>query len=132
GLRVGGRGGDRPRLVLDGALRAASRGRIKPAERSGEETPPGWALDSTGRPTTDPAAALAGALLPVGGHKGSGLAIAVEALTAALTGAGISPRLVNTGLTGAGGGAAAERGVGYLVLALDPARFAGDGTFLAR
>jgi LDH2 family malate/lactate/ureidoglycolate dehydrogenase len=39
---------------------------------------------------------------------------------------------VNTGLTGAGGGAAAERGVGYLVLALDPARFAGDETFLAR
>jgi LDH2 family malate/lactate/ureidoglycolate dehydrogenase len=117
--------------VLDLALSASSRGRIKLAELDGEEIPSGWALDSAGRPTTDPAAALAGALLPVGGHKGSGLAIAVEALTAALSGAGISPRLVNTGLTGSGGDAA-ERGVGYLVVALDPGRFAGTETFVSR
>jgi 3-hydroxyisobutyrate dehydrogenase len=124
--------GGRPPLVADMALSAVSRGRIKLAELNGEEIPPTWALDPSGAPTSDPAAALAGALLPVGGHKGSGLAVAIEALTAALSGAGISPRLVNTGLTGAPGAESAERGSGYLVIAIDPARFAGREAFASR
>jgi LDH2 family malate/lactate/ureidoglycolate dehydrogenase len=114
------------------ALSAVSRGRIKLAELNGEPIPPTWALDPSGRPTSDPAAALAGALLPVGGYKGYGLAVALEALTAGLSGAGISPRLVNTGLTGARAATGAERGVGYLVVVFDPDRFAGRETFVAR
>jgi LDH2 family malate/lactate/ureidoglycolate dehydrogenase len=131
-LSVAAPAGDRAPLVLDMALSAVSRGRIKLAELNGEPIPPTWALDPSGRPTSDPAAALAGALLPVGGYKGYGLAVALEALTAGLSGAGISPRLVNTGLTGARAATGAERGVGYLVVVFDPDRFAGRETFVAR
>ena len=124
----------RPPFALDIAQSATSRGRIKLAELAGASIPEGWALDARGRPTTDPAAALTGALLPAGGHKGSGLALAVELLTGALGGAGISPRLVNTGLTGGAGTPTeeAERGVGYLFVVLDPGRFAGPELFLSR
>jgi 3-hydroxyisobutyrate dehydrogenase len=127
-------GQGRPPLVLDMALSTVSRGAIKLAELNGRAIPEGWALDADGNATTDPAAALAGALLPLGGHKGSGLAIAVEALTAALAGAEISPRLVNTGLTGGldAGASPPAAGAGYLVIAIDPARFAGQETFVSR
>jgi 3-hydroxyisobutyrate dehydrogenase len=126
-------GEGRAPLALDLALSTVSRGAIKLAELDGRSIPEGWALDADGNPTTDPAAALAGALLPLGGHKGSGLAIAVEALTAALAGAEISPRLVNTGLTGAAAtGTATVAGAGYLVVAIDPERFAGHDTFVSR
>jgi LDH2 family malate/lactate/ureidoglycolate dehydrogenase len=63
----------------------------------------------------------------------------MEALTAALAGAEISPRLVNTGLTGTTGltraaatGAPTAAGAGYLVVAIDPERFAGHDTFVSR
>lgn len=121
-------------FVLDVAQSVASRGRIKLAELAGEPIPDGWAVDADGRPTNDPAAALAGALLPAGGHKGSGLALAIELLTAALAGSGISPRLVNTGLTGGAGDPTeeAERGVGHLFIVLDPDRFGGRELFYSR
>ncbi len=134
-LSVAGPGGEgRPPFVFDVAQSASSRGAIKLAELAGESIPDAWALDADGRPTTDPTAALAGALRPVGGHKGYGLAFAVEALTAALAGAGISPRISNTGLTGGTdpGGKGRERGVGYLFVVLDPGRFAGGDVFAAR
>ena len=127
-------GGERAPLVLDMALSAVSRGAIKLAELNGRQIPDGWALDPEGNPTTDPVAALAGSLLPLGGHKGSGLAVAIEFLTAALAGAEISPHLVNTGLTGGSGrGSFAGRGgTGFLMLALDPDRFGGRELFLSR
>lgn len=46
--------------------------------------PPGWGLDREGRPSTDPAAVLAGAMLPFGGHKGSALATMIELLAGPL------------------------------------------------
>ena len=120
-------------FALDIALSTVSRGQVKLAELGGRPIPAGWALDRDGRPTTDAAAALAGALTPVGGHKGSGLAMAVELLTAALAGAEISPLLANTGLTGGGSGDYAGRGgAGFLMLALDPERFAGSELFVSR
>lgn len=127
-------GTERPPLVLDMALSAASRGTIKLAELRGSAIPPTWALDPDGRPTSDPRAALAGSLLPTGGHKGSGLAVAVDVLAAALSGAEISPRLANTGLTGSAvvGSPRPERGIGHLFLVLDPDRFAGRETLVSR
>ncbi|MBZ0228704.1 MAG: Ldh family oxidoreductase, partial [Bauldia sp.] len=49
--------------------------------------PEGWALDRDGRPTTDPEAALAGTMIPIGGAKGAALALMVEVMSAALVGA---------------------------------------------
>ena len=72
-------------LVIDLSLSVAARGRIMVAAEKGEPIPEGWAVDAEGRPTTDARAALAGAMLPIGGAKGAALVLAVELLTAALT-----------------------------------------------
>jgi LDH2 family malate/lactate/ureidoglycolate dehydrogenase len=67
-------GEERP-VVLDMALSVVARGKIKEALRRGESIPPDWATDRSGRPTTEPAEALAGLLSPIGGPKGYGLAL---------------------------------------------------------
>jgi (2R)-3-sulfolactate dehydrogenase (NADP+) len=74
-------------LVLDQSSSVVARGEIMLRAKSGEPIPEGWALDAQGNPTRDAAAALKGSLLPAGGHKGSGQALMVEILAAALTGA---------------------------------------------
>jgi LDH2 family malate/lactate/ureidoglycolate dehydrogenase len=123
-----------PPFVLDFAQSAVSRGRIKLAELNGESIPLGWALDPDGQPTTDPSAALAGALLPSGGHKGSGLALAIEVLAGVLAGGDLGPELINASLTGAARSSSAARTgtVGSFYVALDPARFVGRQAFTAR
>jgi LDH2 family malate/lactate/ureidoglycolate dehydrogenase len=73
-------------LELDLATSAASRANVVEAARSGGVLPAGWAQDAQGRPTQDPAAALAGSLLAFGGGKGFGLLVALEALTGVLCG----------------------------------------------
>lgn len=77
---------ERAPLVIDMALSQVARSRIVAAQSAGEAIPPEWATDSNGRPTTDPAAALAGALTPIGGPKGAALALVIEILCGALAG----------------------------------------------
>lgn len=72
-------------LVIDLSLSVVARGRIMVAAQKGEPIPEGWATDAAGKPTTDAKAALAGAMLPIGGAKGAALVLMVELLTAALT-----------------------------------------------
>ncbi|ROT34703.1 Malate/L-lactate dehydrogenase [Sodiomyces alkalinus F11] len=76
---------DRP-FVLDMAPSVAARGKIYKAMRRGETIPPDWALDAEGKPTDDPAAALRGVMLPMGGPKGSGLAIMMDVFSGVLSG----------------------------------------------
>ena len=76
-----------PPLVIDLSLSAAARGRIMVAAREGQPIPEGWALDAEGNPTTDAKAALEGSMLPAGGVKGAMLALTVELLVCALSGA---------------------------------------------
>ncbi len=76
---------ERP-IVLDMATSTVARGKLVIANLRGETIPDGWAVDADGNPTRDPATALKGALLPVGGAKGSGLALAIEALCGILAG----------------------------------------------
>lgn len=71
-------------LVFDIACSVAARGHILLAAREGRPIPEGWAVDADGVPTTDARRALAGALLPMGGHKGVGIAMMVECLAGAL------------------------------------------------
>ncbi len=80
-------------ISIDMATSAVARGQILKAKRNGTPIPLGWALDCDGAPTTDPAAALHGALLPMAGAKGYGLALAVEVLCGVLTGAGVGPEI---------------------------------------
>jgi len=72
---------------LDMAVSVAARGHVRIAEQAGQPIPEGWALDETGAPTTDPAAALRGVMLPFGGAKGSALSMLVDILAGVLPGA---------------------------------------------
>lgn len=65
-------------FLLDMAISVAARAKIRNALKRGESIPDTWATDKHGRTTTDPAAALDGFLLPIGGHKGYGLALLVD------------------------------------------------------
>lgn len=74
-------------IVLDMATSVAARGRIRLAAKNAETIPYGWALDADGQPTTDPASALTGTMLPIGDHKGYGLSLAIDVLAGLLPGA---------------------------------------------
>lgn len=73
-------------IILDMAASEAARGKIRLAQKNEEKIPFGWALDEDGRPTNDPAEALAGTMVPIGGYKGYGIALAVDILCGLLTG----------------------------------------------
>jgi LDH2 family malate/lactate/ureidoglycolate dehydrogenase len=78
---------------VDMATSMVARGRVMAAQKRGEPIPEGWCLDKEGRPTTDAAAALAGTMVPMAGHKGYALAFLVETLAGVLTGAAVGPEL---------------------------------------
>ena len=78
---------DKAPLVIDLSLSKVARGKIMVAKQHQESIPQGWALDSSGQPTTDPEAALSGTMLPMGEAKGAALVLMVEVLSAALTAA---------------------------------------------
>jgi len=78
--------GDEP-VVLDMAMTQAAIRKIMDAANAGQAVPVGWGLDEEGRATKDPRAILdSQRFLPMGGHKGSGLAFMIELLTAGLAG----------------------------------------------
>jgi ureidoglycolate dehydrogenase (NAD+) len=85
---------EEPPVVLDMATSVVAHGRIKAASERGEAIPPDWAVDSEGRPTTDPSQALAGALVAFGGPKGSGISILIDLLAGLLPGGRSGPEIV--------------------------------------
>jgi LDH2 family malate/lactate/ureidoglycolate dehydrogenase len=105
-------------IVLDIALSEAALGKIRLAAQEGREIPTSWATDAQGRPTTDPEAAIAGLLLPIGLHKGYGLALIVDVLTGVLSGGGFGQRV-----KGLYADVAAPNDAAHLFLALDVAAF---------
>ncbi|WP_233214262.1 Ldh family oxidoreductase [Pollutimonas nitritireducens] len=74
-------------FLLDMAMSVVARAKIRNALKRGESIPDNWATDRDGRSTTDPALALEGFLLPIGGHKGYGLALMVDMLAGLLSNA---------------------------------------------
>jgi len=76
-------------LLVDLSLSETARGKLMIAAKEGKPIPLGWALDKNGNPTTDPGAGLEGSMLALGGNKGAMLALVVELLVTALTGAAI-------------------------------------------
>jgi (2R)-3-sulfolactate dehydrogenase (NADP+) len=114
-------------LAIDLSLSAVARGKIMVAAREGKPIPEGWAIDAEGRPTTDAKAALAGSMLPAGGVKGAMLALTVELLVCALSGAayGFESDSFFT-----------EEGrptrIGQAFLAIDPGALAGREVYLER
>ncbi len=85
-------GEERP-FVFDMATSVVARGSVILAAKKGDPIPPTWALNRDGEPTTDPKAALDGALLPLGGHKGFGLAMVIDVLAGVLAGGPFGPHI---------------------------------------
>jgi (2R)-3-sulfolactate dehydrogenase (NADP+) len=116
-----------PALVIDLSLSEVARGKIMVAAQKGESIPQGWALDRDGKPTTDPKSALEGSMLPAGGVKGAMLALIVESLACALTGAAFGFEADSFFV---------EEGnrprIGQAFLAIDPGALAGRERYLER
>jgi (2R)-3-sulfolactate dehydrogenase (NADP+) len=107
-------------LVIDLSLSLVARAKIVAAQKAGHEIPSGWATAADGTPTSDPDAALAGALLPAGGAKGAALALMVEILCAALAGGQFGWE-ASSFLDTSG----AAPSIGQVLIAFDPAAFSG-------
>jgi LDH2 family malate/lactate/ureidoglycolate dehydrogenase len=104
--------------LLDMATTTAALGKILNAQFHGRATiPEGWAMDSEGVPTTGTATALKGLLMPLGGYKGSGLAMMAEILCAVLSGGAMSTELGGIRIQGQ------PMRTSQLFLAIDVARF---------
>jgi len=104
--------------LLDMATTTVALGKILNAQNHGRTSiPEGWAMDSDGVPTTDTATALAGLLMPLGGYKGSGLAMLAEILCAVLSGGAMSTELGGIRVQGQ------PMRTSQLFLAIDVARF---------
>ncbi len=84
-----------PPVIVDMSSSVVARGRIILAAAQGQEIPEGWATDEEGKVTVDAAAALRGAVLPLGGAKGYALALAVEVLSGVLSGSAFGPQVNN-------------------------------------
>lgn len=87
--------GSEPAVVLDMATTVAAYGKVKAKAKRGETMPEGWMIDRQGRPLTDPNRADEGFLLPIGGHKGYGLALIVGLLAGTLQGASMGKEVVD-------------------------------------
>lgn len=113
-------------IMLDMATSATARGKIILADQLGEAIPDGWAIDSAGQPTTDTKRALAGAVMPFAGAKGSGLAMMLDLLSGGLM----------AGISGAEIGDMYDdwdrpQQVSHVFVAIDPDTFLGRDRFLA-
>ena len=113
-------------ILYDAAFSGSSHGKIRIYQQKGLTLPSDWALDQQGRPTTDPLVAIDGLLAPIGGFKGTGLAMIMGILSSMLSGAAYGLELGNMddgptpGLDG------------HFVMALKVAAFEDVGRFKAR
>lgn len=112
-------------VIIDMATSAVARGRIKKAAELGLEISQEWAVDQHGSPTTDPAAALRGAMLPFGGAKGSAIALVIDFLAGVLSGSGFGKSV--------GGLTSGERqNVGHFILAINIDHFLDRDEYASR
>jgi len=113
-------------MVLDIANTGVARGKVYLARQKGQKIPEGWALNAAGAPTTDPAEAIEGIILPMAQHKGYAIAVIMDMLAGILPGSGSG--------TGVAGPYQAERrsGAGHMMIALDIAAFQPLTDFAAR
>jgi (2R)-3-sulfolactate dehydrogenase (NADP+) len=116
-----------PPLTIDLSLSEVARGKLMVAAKAGKSIPIGWALDKDGNPTTDPKAGLEGMMVPAGGVKGAMLALVVELLCCALTGAAFGFE-ADSFFTDEGN----RPRIGQAFFAADPAALAGAEVFYER
>lgn len=128
-ITVGVPAGDRPPFLLDAALAMSSRGKVLYAAARGQAVPAGVGVDRDGAPTEDPQAILGGGwLLPIGGYKGWGMALALEILSGVLTGGAVGAEIRDL----FDPDRAAPQRLGHFMIAIDIARFMPFAAFAAR
>ena len=114
-------------ILIDLSLSEVARGKLMIAAKKGESIPLGWALDKDGKPTTDPKAGMEGTMMPAGGVKGAMLAMIVELLCCALTGAAFGFE-ADSFFVDEGN----RPRIGQAFLVIDPDALAGRDIFFAR
>ena len=112
---------DEPAVVVDVAMSEGALGRIRHHQQRGEPIPANWAVTSDGLPTTDPAEAIRGLLLPTGGPKGFALALAVDMLCGLLSGGAVGAEV-----KALYGDAAQPNDCSFLFLTLNPGAFGAE------
>ena len=80
-------------MVLDIANTGVARGKIYLAKQKGQPIPEGWAMNAAGAPTSDPAEAIEGIILPMAQHKGYAIALMMDMLSGVLTGSGFGAQI---------------------------------------
>jgi LDH2 family malate/lactate/ureidoglycolate dehydrogenase len=126
-IAIGIPAGKEAPIVLDIATSVSSFGTIRQYALSGTPMPEGWVVDSaTGKPITDPRKVAEGVLLPIGGYKGSGLALMIGMLAGVLNGAAFGRDVIDFTLPGT-----EPSNTGQFVVAVDVARFIPPDVFAA-
>jgi LDH2 family malate/lactate/ureidoglycolate dehydrogenase len=107
-----------PPVLLDMATTVAAYGKVKAKAKRGEQMPVGWMIDRQGQPLLDPNRSGEGLLLPIGGHKGYGLALVVGLLAGTLGGAAMGRAVVDFNADHV-----SVTNTGQAVAVIDPAAF---------
>jgi (2R)-3-sulfolactate dehydrogenase (NADP+) len=117
-----------PPIVVDLSLTQVTRGQIMLNVKEGKPIPDGWGMDKDGKPTNDAQKILVGgSLYAVGGLKGTMLALAVELICCALTGAALSHEVASMH-TNEG----PPLRLGQAFIAIDPGALAGSEVYFER
>lgn len=119
-LSIGMPTAEGPSMTMDMATSTGAYGKVVSARNTHQALPEGWAVNAQGVATTDPQEALDGALTAFGGHKGSGLAIALEGLSAALSQASYAHETVDIWVD-----PRSKMNVGHTLWAINPEFFGG-------
>ncbi len=120
--------GDEAPVVLDIATTVVSYGTVKAYRLQGKPMPEGWMIDACdGKPITDPAESAHGLLMPIGGHKGSGLALVIGLLAGTLNGAAFGRDVVDFNADDE-----SACNTGHFMIALEVARFLPVAAFKAQ
>ncbi len=128
-LAIGVPLGQRGEFVLDMSTSIVARGTIRRAQAAGQTLAAGLALDAEGQPTTDPAAALSGSVLPIAGPKGTGLALTLCLLAGTLAEADFDDEIESM-YTDAPAPVAPS--IGHVMLTIDPWRLSDRASTVRR
>ncbi len=126
-IAAGAPGGDQPPFIFDMSPAVAARGKIRLAMLRGESIPEGWGLDKDGKSTTDPAKAMEGSVLPLGGPKGYGLSMMMDIFCGVFTGSAFAGDV-----TPVIDGGTKPQNTGHLIMAIKPDLFMPMAEFKAR
>jgi LDH2 family malate/lactate/ureidoglycolate dehydrogenase len=119
--------GEQPIVLLDIATTVAAYGKVKLAFQKGEMIPEGWMIDKNGNPLIDPSRASEGSLLPIGGHKGYGLALMISLLAGSLNNASVGKETIDFNMRHD-----LITNTGQAIIAVDPSAFGDPKDFIMR